>query len=536
MTRKIAALLLLSGLMACESKKQPEANPDLLNPGKLNVLGTVDERYQSFNVEMLEITGGKFWKPYGAELESLLSQPNKKISDGGDTPTGMNPGLYEYRSPMDLKKRRLLKMARALGPSYMRVSGTWANSTYFQKPGEKLTNPPKGFMSILTRDQWKNVINFSKESNARIVTSLATSMGTRDEDGVWTTAQAKRLFDFTKAQGGHIAALEFMNEPNLPIMGGAPLGYNAKDYGKDFKIFADFVKKTSHDTIILGPGSVGESNHPNGDFVYSSDSKLIKTESLLKEIGGSNIQAFSFHYYGALSKRCSSAGNQISQENSLSEDWLGRIDQTISFYAALRDKYIPRVPLWNTETADAACGGNPWGGSFLDTFRYLDQLGRQATQGVKVSIHNTLAASNYSLLDEKDFSPKPIFWGGLLWRRLMGSAVLDSEQSIQPGLHVYAHCLYKTPGGVAMLVINNDKENSTELNITLNGRSYTLTADSLPGNHIKLNGKVLKLATNDRLPKISGIPFNAGLVTFKPTTITFLTFPEAKNPSCLQQE
>ena len=26
-------------------------------------VGTVDDRYQSFNVEMLEVTGGKFWKP-----------------------------------------------------------------------------------------------------------------------------------------------------------------------------------------------------------------------------------------------------------------------------------------------------------------------------------------------------------------------------------------------------------------------------------------------------------------------------------------
>ncbi len=533
MTTKLVVLLLLSGLVACESKKKPELP---LDPAQLDILGTVDERYQSFNIEMLEVTGGKFWKPYGPELDSSLSGPNKKISDGGDTPTGMNPGLYEYRPPMDLKNKRLLKMAEALAPSYMRVSGTWANSTYFQKPDEKLTNPPKGFIGILTRDQWKNVIDFSKAANARIVTSLATSMGTRDEDGVWTIAQAKRLFDFTKAQGGHIAAIEFMNEPNMPIMGGAPLGYSAQDYGKDFKIFADFVKKASYDTIILAPGSVGESKEANGGLTLSSEAKILKTEHLLKEMGGPLTEAFSFHYYGAVSKRCAATGNQITQEDSLSEDWLGRIDHTISYYASLRDKYVPRVPLWNTETADAACGGNPWAGSFLDTFRYLDQLGRQATQGVKVSIHNTLAASNYSMLDEKDFSPKPMFWGALLWRKFMGSAVLDSGEPIRPGLHVYAHCLYKVPGGVAMLVINNDKDQMTQLKLGIDGLSYTLTADSLPGNHTKLNGKLLKLATNDRLPKITGDPFKAGDVNFNPSTITFLTFPEAKNPNCLQQE
>jgi hypothetical protein len=32
--------------------------------------GTVDERYQSYNIEMLEVTGGKFWKPY-KDIEAM---------------------------------------------------------------------------------------------------------------------------------------------------------------------------------------------------------------------------------------------------------------------------------------------------------------------------------------------------------------------------------------------------------------------------------------------------------------------------------
>jgi hypothetical protein len=28
--------------------------------------GTVDERFQSYNIEMIEVTGGRFWKPYSA--------------------------------------------------------------------------------------------------------------------------------------------------------------------------------------------------------------------------------------------------------------------------------------------------------------------------------------------------------------------------------------------------------------------------------------------------------------------------------------
>ena len=39
-------------------------------------LGTIDERYQSYNIEMLEVTGGMFWKPYG----SASNEPNGQRS------------------------------------------------------------------------------------------------------------------------------------------------------------------------------------------------------------------------------------------------------------------------------------------------------------------------------------------------------------------------------------------------------------------------------------------------------------------------
>src|SRR4030081_2768726 len=56
--------------------------------------------------------------------------------------------------------------------------------------------------------------------------------------------------------------------------------------------------------------------------------------------------------------------------------------------ASCATRIEPGKRLWLTETADAACGGNPWASTFLDTFRYLDQLGRLARAGVQVVAHN----------------------------------------------------------------------------------------------------------------------------------------------------
>ncbi len=123
----------------------------------LSKLGTVDERYQSYNVEMVEVTGGRFWAPYGG-------------------PAGE---VYRERPPINLADEKLRNLAKHLAPAMMRVSGTWANNTYLAAEGENLTAPPEGYKQTLTRDQWKGVVAFSKAVDAPIVTSFAVSAGTR---------------------------------------------------------------------------------------------------------------------------------------------------------------------------------------------------------------------------------------------------------------------------------------------------------------------------------------------------------------------
>ena len=115
----------------------------------------------------------------------------------------------------------------------MRVSGTWSNNTYLEADGEKLTAPPEGYKQVLTRQQWRDVVAFSKAANAPIVTSFAVSGGTRGADGVWKTDQAQRVVDLTKELGGSLYAAEFFNEPNIPAAAlGMPKGYGAENYAK----------------------------------------------------------------------------------------------------------------------------------------------------------------------------------------------------------------------------------------------------------------------------------------------------------------
>ncbi len=506
-----------------------------LAPATMKRVGTVDERYQSYNVEMLEVTGGRFWKPYKDIPTSTARAAGQAASDaqGSSAPAGMSPDLYQYRPPIDLTNPRLRAMARALGPAYVRISGTWANTTYFADTDTPPKDPPAGYGGVLTRQQWLGAIDFSRAVDAPIVTSMPNGEGTRGSDGVWRPDQARTWLAFTKTHGGTIAATEYFNEPTLASMGGAPKGYDAAAFGRDFRLFDGFMRQEYPGTKLLAPGSVGETTDDWGvaQGGYAS-MKVLPAAGLAASTG--DADAFSYHHYGAVSQHCVAMDHQTSADQALSEDWLGRTDQTLAYYRTVRDRFMPGKPFWNTETADAACGGNPWAGTFLDTFRYLDQLGQLARQEVAVLIHNTLASSDYGLLDENSFEPRPNFWGALLWRRNMGTIVLDPGVTNGPGLHVYAHCLRGQPGGVALLAINTSRTQPASVALPMPAERYTLAAAGreLEDAHVRLNGDEFTLGANNELPSLRGSRIPSGPVELAPATITFLAVVDAGNASC----
>jgi hypothetical protein len=501
-------------------------------PTTMPKLATVDARFVSYNVEMVEVTGGRFWKPYklavGAPEPASTSPANPPASQQ----VGIDPTRFHYRPPIDLANPRLRKLASALGPSYVRVSGSWANSTFFQDDDKpKLSEPPKGFRGVLTRAEWKGVIDFAHAVDDQIVTSFAISSGTRGDDGVWTAGQANAFLDYTKGIGGSIYATEFMNEPTIPGPGGAPAGYNASAFAKDAKVFAVFLRKKSPLTLYLGPGSVGgvlegAATKPSGGVGLGMD--LIGTEDILKGTGPL-FDAFSYHYYGSISRRC---GGTTTIAKALTAEWLDFSGGVADYYGKLRDEYLPGKSLWLTETAEAACGGDPLAGQFVDTFRYLNQLGSLAQRGVKSVMHNTLASSDYGLLDEETLEPRPDYWAALVWKRTMGTVVLDPGVAKNGALRIYAHCSMNGKGGVTLLVLNTDTEHEGVVSLPSSAEAYFLTASDLTSTTVSLNGTQLKAEPDGSVESLKSVPVKSGAVRLPPSSIAFLTIPSAQNKSC----
>jgi len=512
-----ASLVAATPAMAAGSPDGPGFS---VSPATLAAVGRVDERFQSYNIESVEVTGGNFWAPY---LKAGQPPPQPVAGPHG---VEFASSAYRKREPIDLKgNARLRRLAKALGPAYVRVSGSWANSIYFQDDDQPaLAKAPPGYQGILTRAQWAGLVDFAKAVDAKILTSFATSPGARDADGAWNPDGARRLFAYTHRLGGRIDAVELTNEPNV----GRP-PYAPGDFARDQATLRDLVKTVSPDTKVVGPGSTGEA----GFKLFAAPPKEISTATLLSGDPQPRFDVFSHHFYGAVSQRCASlrAGATTSAGEALSETWLARADQAQDHYASVRDRFAPGAPIWITETAQTACGGDPWSATFLDTFRYVDQLGRFARHDVAIVFHNTLAASDYALIDDTTWRPRPNYWAALLWRRLMGQVVLDAGVSTAD-LHVYAHCLRDHPGGVALVVLNLSRTARANLKLPLPAERFALTADALESNSVKLNGRALSLTKADKLPPLLGARVPAGPLSLDPTSITFLSVPQARNPAC----
>lgn len=495
-----AASLLALALGACTTTPGAGSGP----LASLPAIATVDERYQSYNVEMVEVTGGRFWAPYGG-------------------PAGE---MYRMRPPADLADPKLRALARHLGPAYMRVSGTWANSTYLPAEGETAATPPPGFNQVLTRDQWRSVVAFARQADAQIVTSFPASAGARNPDGSWNPAQAQRLVDLTREAGGTIHSAELFNEPTIPGHGAFPKGYDAAAFIRDFRIFKAWAGTAAPGMKLTAPGGVAEGsmmqdtpeNRARG-FIFSTD--------IMPAMAGS-VDILAYHFYGTVSQRCGTTASE--KDKALTPGWLDRTLLDQAHYAALRDRHEPGKPLWLNETAQAACGGAPWASTFLDSFRYLNQLGVLAQKGVQVVAHNTLAASDYGLIDQDTHDPRPNYWAAVLWKRTMGTTVLAAPPSPAPHLRLYAHCLPGRKGGVGLVALNTGTAPQA-LPVGRRATAWVMAGQPVDTRTILINGQTPGLSADGALTGLEGAAAS-GSLALPGQTIAFVAEPGAANPAC----
>jgi heparanase len=259
----------------------------------------------------------------------------------------------------------------------------------------------------------------------------------------------------------------------------------------------------------------------------------VEASAALMKATGPIFDAFSYHFYSMPSHRCLGESG-ADPKVLLNSEWLDRDLTVYNFYARERDTYLPGKNLWLTETGEGSCGGDTWAAQFADSFRLLDQFGSLAQKSVKSIMYNTLASSDYGMLNEETLEPRPNYWAALLWKLTMGTRSLNPGVVLAKNVRVYAQCMRDSSGGVTLMVLNMDKTSDALLKLPVAGERYSLSSPDLFSHVVRLNGRELRVGSDEGLPSMQGEASEPGTMTFSPLTITSVEMPSAGNRQCVR--
>ena len=502
-----------------------------LAPDKLKKLRDVNPMLMSYNVEFAEVTGGTFWKAYTPGQVAGTEEFHVEPSSEGIA--AMYKDLMQVYPPIDLYNEKLRKLAKDLGPAWVRVSGTWATKTYYDFDGTTGGKAPDGYLNVLTKEQWIGVLDFVKAIGAKLIVSVANCPGLHSAEEPWNPSEAEKLFSLSREYGVPISAAEFANEPNMMEDTGFPKGYTPADYRRDQDLFFKWVRANYPECILVGPSTTGGDNITFGKSDPNQKAGGIEQVALqtcncadLMDGTEEPLDVFSYHYYNGVSERLASVmpnAHWLAEEAN-SELYLDTALKFARTYAPLRDKYCPGGEMWVTESGDAGGGGDTWASTYLDVLRTLNELGGFASITNGVIFHNTLASSDYGFLAREVFDPRPNYFAVLLWNRLMGTAVYDSGEPIREGAHVFVHSRKDGKDGVVYLIINNSLTETTTVSLPAEAQRYTLAGEggNIRARTMTLNGNPLVLGEGNALPALEPVKQAAGTVELAPGTCTFL--------------
>ncbi len=478
----------------------------------LKRIRAVDPMLTSYNIEMTEVTGGTFWKPYTPKQLAGKSR-FMSLSLGG---------MMQYNEPIDLYDERLRKMAKGIPSVWVRVSGSWATKTYYDFSGEKDVACPKGYENVLTKEQWIGVLDYVKDMDGKLLISLANCPGNHSREELWNSEQAKLIIEFSKAYGVPVSAIEFVNEPNYIDITGYPKGYTVEDYGRDFDFFAKWLRENYPEILIVGPSSATNEKgiHPMTE-VPGGLLRIIPTREMLAA-SKEKPDIFSYHYYNGVSERAAFGGKCYPFKKACSEDYLSVAELACKYYVKMSQDVTSNGLLWVTESGDAACGGHTWGSRYLDVIRSANELGVFTKNTEGIIFHNTFVSSDYGWLDPVTHLPRPNYWFNYIWNQLVGENTYDTGWKNCEGAHIFAYDRKDKKDGYVYMVINNSKAEETVVDFGKSADVYLLSADELRSEEMKLNGEVLQLGENDAFPAIRPDMNEDGNVVLPPVSVAFV--------------
>jgi heparanase 1 len=413
---------------------------------------TLPAGYLSLTIDTSLVLGGHWWS-------------------GG---RGLKRGVATDRVvPIDLGNPRLLAFAKLLAPAMLRIGGTESDRVGYRirkkaKSGIGARRDDEGRIGgdegrrsgegvagehefVLKKKLWKRINSFAQGAGFKILFVVSAGPADRDEAGSWISRSARRLIAYSAKKELPVRAWELGNEINgYPFVHGFTSRVSPSQYVEDFSAFSALVREIHPTALAVGPSSsvwpvIGEPN------------PIIPALARSSAMGPRDI--LSWHYYPQQSHRGRLANRRASETTLLKPrrlDSVRKLARSVAKSARGRE-------VWMTETGHALYGGEPGlSDTHLSSLWWLDQLGLLAQEGVSRVFRQTLVGSDYGLLDQDTFEPRPDYYASFLWKKLMGRRVFKAPRLEGPdkGIRAYVHSSVKGTSMNCLLLISLRGERS----------------------------------------------------------------------------
>jgi hypothetical protein len=280
--------------------------------------------------------------------------------------------------------------------------------------------------------------------------------------------------------------------------------------------------------VLVGPDPAGfqlplPDPKSEGVIAYLSD-YLTRTQSILRAI--THHEYIEIDYINVLNHSFLDNTREIARNvvsairaiNSTVEIWAGEIG-----------------PHNGGRFPNPNCAANRVCGRFGSSLWYADAMASVAREGYAAFQRQDFIGADYGLANYTSFVPMPDFWLLFLWQRLVGSTVLDARNGKGvPSTRAYAYCQRAVSAHVVLVLLNLDAADScvslpADLVAGSNFTQWTLTGgdSGVESASVLLNGALLALDANGKVPPAEGIQGTGAIATLAPVSVTFIAYHSA---------
>lgn len=425
---------------------------------------------------------------------------------------------------LDLADSRLLYLASQIGNVTIRFGGTGNDLLHYGVPGSApcRASVPDVY-ECLNTTWWGNLVALSHASNSSLIAALNIHPYNKSSPphGPWDPTNAEALLRYAKSMEQHIYALELGNEQN-GIM--SPQQQAAALHVLNGVL--DAVYGSGADRPLL----VG----PDPHSLHLVDADAVKTVQYLQEYVTATtgiLHAVTHHEY-----------IEIDSTNVINATFLDISGELGRLVVSGVRKVAPSLRVWAGEIGPHNGGGSPSHapncannkvcGRYGSTLWYADSMAAKAVAGYAAYFRQDFIGADYGLVNYTSFAPSPDYWMLVLWRRLVGSAVISVSLVRGAPASVRAYCFCGVNIGSMVLILLNLGSSPACLAppglAKMTDRShYVLTAadGTVESVDLLLNGQKLVLDAAGHLPDLTPQTAPASQdITLPPLSLNFIVF------------